>query len=126
MAVASGALPGADKLPAGAPPATVAAAAMAATAAAERPGGAVERQLEQAKASKEILLKQLIELSDQLAHAQADKAAAERKMTASLAAKDQELNRLAQAGSSPSPDHPGPLAATAHHRLSLPPPTTPA
>ena len=97
-AVASGALPGGDALPPGAPPASKAAVAMA---AAERdgsgPGSAAARQLEQARASKEILLKQLIELSDQLAHAQGDKAAAERKMTATLAAKDGELNRLAQA-----------------------------
>ena len=41
--------------------------------------------------------RQLIELSDQLAHTQGDKAAAERRMTATLAAKDGELNRLAQA-----------------------------
>ena len=97
-AVASGALPGGDALPPGAPPASKAAVAMA---AAERdgsgPGSAAARQLEQARASKEILLKQLIELSDQLAHAQGDKAAAERRMTATLAAKDGELNRLAQA-----------------------------
>ena len=51
---------------------------------------AAAQQLAQAKASKEILLKQLIELSEQLAHSKAESDKVEQRLGALQAAKDVE------------------------------------
>ena len=67
-------------------------------AAAERePDAQASEALAQAQASKEILLKQLIELSDQLAHSRASSDAVETRLGHVSAAKDREINRLSNA-----------------------------
>ena len=80
-AVSAGALPSGATLPPGASPAERAALAVA---LADRDGAGTEadKRLAQAKASKEILLKQLIELSDQLARSRTDADAVEAKLGA--------------------------------------------
>lgn len=105
-AVSAGAVPGGAILAPGVPPAERAAVAIA---AAEREAagvvgadgrgddGATSHQLAQAKASKEILLKQLIELSDQLAHSRAASDEVEQRLGAVQVAKDKEINRLSNA-----------------------------
>ena len=99
-------MPGGAILAPGVPPAERAAVAIA---AAEREAagvvgadgrgddGATSHQLAQAKASKEILLKQLIELSDQLAHSRAASDEVEQRLGAVQVAKDKEINRLSNA-----------------------------
>ncbi|KOO25969.1 RNA-directed RNA polymerase [Chrysochromulina tobinii] len=104
-AVSAGALPG-GRLGPGASPTEQAAVALAAAerASTDGHGGAAggagsiaSQKLAQAQASKEILLKQLIEISDQLAYSRAASDAVEQRLGSVQAAKDQEINRLSNA-----------------------------
>ena len=97
-AVSAGALPG-TRLAPGAPPAEQAAVAIAAAerATSADGGSGGSHALAQAQASKEILLRQLIELSDQLAHSRAASDAVEQRLGSVQAAKDHEINRLSSA-----------------------------